>query len=77
MRYIEPHGHMVSRVTDDYVDMISGRSFRPTRVTSWSLWQDQDQSNDDDRQDSRRNWPAHLESALGNRFVEEVADRRS
>jgi predicted metal-dependent TIM-barrel fold hydrolase len=21
MRYIEPHGHMVSRVTDDYVDM--------------------------------------------------------
>jgi uncharacterized protein len=23
MRYIEPHGHMVSRVTDDYVDMVT------------------------------------------------------
>ncbi len=23
MRYIEPHGHMVSRVTDDYQDMVS------------------------------------------------------
>ncbi|HMJ65665.1 MAG TPA: metal-dependent hydrolase, partial [Candidatus Binatia bacterium] len=23
MRYIEPHGHMVSRVTDDYLDMIT------------------------------------------------------
>src|SRR5256712_9296228 len=23
MRYIEPHGHMVSRVTDDYIDMVS------------------------------------------------------
>ena len=22
MRYIEPHGHMVSRVTDDYIDMV-------------------------------------------------------
>ena len=23
MRYIEPHGHMVSRVTDDYIDMVT------------------------------------------------------
>jgi predicted metal-dependent TIM-barrel fold hydrolase len=23
MRYIEPHGHMVSRVTDDYMDMVT------------------------------------------------------
>ena len=23
MRYIEPHGHMVSRVTDDYLDMVT------------------------------------------------------
>ena len=23
MRYIEPHGHMVSRVTDDYLDMVA------------------------------------------------------
>lgn len=23
MRYIEPHGHMISRVTDDYVDMVT------------------------------------------------------
>ena len=23
MRYIEPHGHMVSRVTDDYQDMVT------------------------------------------------------
>ena len=23
MRYIEPHGHMVSRTTDDYVDMVT------------------------------------------------------
>ena len=23
MRYIEPHGHMVSRMTDDYVDMVT------------------------------------------------------
>ena len=23
MRYIEPHGHMVSRTTDDYMDMVT------------------------------------------------------
>ena len=23
MRFIEPHGHMVSRVTDDYLDMVT------------------------------------------------------
>jgi predicted metal-dependent TIM-barrel fold hydrolase len=23
MRYLEPHGHMVSRVTDDYIDMVT------------------------------------------------------
>ena len=23
MRYIEPHAHMVSRVTDDYVEMVT------------------------------------------------------
>ena len=25
MRYIEPHAHMVSRVTDDYLAMVTGR----------------------------------------------------
>jgi uncharacterized protein len=41
MRYIEPHGHMVSRVTDDYVDMVTAGC---TAVCEPAFWAGFDRS---------------------------------
>jgi predicted metal-dependent TIM-barrel fold hydrolase len=36
MRYIEPHGHMVSRVTDDYVDMAAAGCLAVCEPAFWA-----------------------------------------
>jgi uncharacterized protein len=36
MRYIEPHGHMVSRVTDDYVDMVTAGCAAVSEPAFWA-----------------------------------------
>lgn len=36
MRYIEPHGHMVSRVTDDYVDMATAGCMAVCEPAFWA-----------------------------------------
>jgi uncharacterized protein len=36
MRYIEPHGHMVSRVTDDYVDMATAGCVAVCEPAFWA-----------------------------------------
>src|SRR5947207_3251601 len=36
MRYIEPHGHMVSRVTDDYLDMVTRSEEHTSELQSHS-----------------------------------------
>ena len=42
MRYIEPHGHMVSRTTDDYLAMVEGYArafgldYDPADELTWS-----------------------------------------
>src|SRR5512134_2401236 len=36
MRYIEPHGHMVSRTTDDYVDMATAGCAAVTEPAFWA-----------------------------------------
>ena len=36
MRYIEPHGHMVSRVTDDYVDMVTAGCVAVCEPAFWA-----------------------------------------
>lgn len=41
MRYIEPHGHMVSRVTDDYLDMVTAGC---TAVCEPAFWAGFDRS---------------------------------
>src|SRR4029077_3069495 len=35
MRYIEPHGHMVSRTTDDYMDMVTAGCPLVWPMKSW------------------------------------------
>src|SRR5258708_19014376 len=36
MRYIEPHGHMVSRVTDDYLDMVTAGCAAVSEPAFWA-----------------------------------------
>lgn len=37
MRYIEPHGHRVSRTTDDYLDKVTASSVPPSKALLGSL----------------------------------------
>jgi predicted metal-dependent TIM-barrel fold hydrolase len=44
MRYIEPHGHMVSRTTDDYIDMVTAGC---AAVCEPAFWAGYDRSSSD------------------------------